>query len=437
MCMNMPRFRIVKSMMMWPHGIMVCTIGSLQRTLRRFPDLRSIIVDVVLDECSQVWANDAMLFLPQFPNLMRLAIFGDPRQQTPHVIKLMKVDVYFDAVASVLPKPKGGTHQSPFTTFQERLRVQYRTLPEMCEVHAPLFYDYPIISFRQTPHNPEHDGLYFERLPFGWELQGQSLYDYEVQRALDIYMEVREKNLRTRDGDPYSIVVVVPYLNNLDTVCGAAAERGLDDFEAVSYDSVQGKEYNVVIVMTCRQKAVDLVKCRHRGNVVTSRQKDMLILMMHYHMALGTHEGALRFWGGFVLHARPYSPSDACALRVRAKLVLYESKREGKDSKIMHMGEAVCAIMRRHRSLYPMQSMKVVLFLKRVPSANTAADKRLYHAVLNCSRSTFRRIRRICERLGSDMEERNDHVASVLQSTLNIASDDEIELSVKNAYTCH
>lgn len=426
----MSRYRITPSMRLWPHGIMVCTIGSLPKTLRKFPELRTLIVDVVLDECSQVWAHDAMLFLPQFPRLMRLAVFGDDKQQPPYVTKLMKLDVYFDAVVSVLPK--GGTLQSPWTFFRTRLLIQYRTLPEMCRVHAPLFYDYSIQSYRQIPHNPAHDGLYFERLPCGWELQNKSLIEYEVQRALDIYVELREKGLRTRSGAPYSIMVLTPYLQQLDRLIEVAEERGLDDFQAKSFDGCQGREYNAVIVTTGgRQKPVDLVKCRFRGNVVTSRQKDILILMVHYRMAISTHKGALRFWGGFILHARPYSPSDACALRLRAKLTLSEMKRDCKDGKVRTMSQTVCDIVRTHRGMYPKQSIKTVLFLKRTPRNNAAEDKRLYHAVLKCRRSTFRRILRLCDVHGSDLMER---ITAIMQSTLNQASDDEIEESVKNAY---
>ena len=421
-------------MHLWPHGIMVCTIGSLPKTLKKFPQLRDTVFDLVLDECGQVWENDCMLFLPQLKVMMRFALFGDPKQMTPYVTKLMKKGQYFPAVCSVLPSMERGSLCSPFTLFHERLRIQYRTLPEMCDVHAPIFYTYPVESHRQTPNNPVHDGLYYERLPFGWELDRQTLEQYEVQRALEIYVTIRDKELKTSDGTAYSMIILTPYLKQLDMLYEGAAGQRIEGFRATTYDSVQGCEYNVVIVTTGRSKMCDLNQCRFRGNVATSRAKDMMILMVHSDMALASRNGATRFWGQFILRARPYSRCDAGGLRVRAKLALHHS-RTNRDGKIDNDMEALHMLVNQPGCpyRYPKDTITAALCLHKKPSQNTTEEERVFCLLVRCPRPILRKAWVVCLKCGANTIARCEQLAKLLRR-YSALTDVTIALLVKGAY---
>ena len=62
-------------MKLLPHGIMICTLGSLQGTVRQFPYLKHLIFDLVVDEAGQVWEFDFLCFMWHLPKLVRWALF--------------------------------------------------------------------------------------------------------------------------------------------------------------------------------------------------------------------------------------------------------------------------------------------------------------------------------------------------------------------------
>ena len=241
---------------------------------------------------------------------MRWTLFGDSKQLTPYVTKLVTQRVYFSSIMTLHPQ----------LAEVIRLEVQYRMIPALCNAHAPVFYnakDYKIRSHRPDPIDPENKGLFLEVLPGGSELQhrygGMLLLEYEVKRALDIFEEVQRKGYISDDGKAYSICILTPYHETLKRLIEGALRRGLKDFKASTINTIQGCEENVIILTTSRTKCSDLNRCQYRGNVATSRAKDILIVMLHQDMATSCYETEynkkLRFWGQLVLHAQPYNPS--------------------------------------------------------------------------------------------------------------------------------
>ena len=243
--------------------------------------------------------------------MMRWSLFGDSMQLTPYVTKLVNQRVYFSSIMTLL---------NPQLAEVIRLEVQYRMIPALCNAHAPVFYnakDYTIRSHRPDPIDPENKGLFLEVLPGGSELQyrygGMLLLEYEVKRALDIFEEVQRRGYISDDGKAYSICILTPYHETLKMLIEGALTRELKEFKASTINTIQGCEENVIILTTSRTKCSDLNRCQYRGNVATSRAKDILIMMLHQDMATSCYvteyTKKLRFWGQLVLHAKPNNSS--------------------------------------------------------------------------------------------------------------------------------
>ena len=179
------------------HGIMICTLGSFQTIIKKFPDLKHLIFDLVVDEAGQVWEFDLLCFMWHLPKLMRWAVFGDQYQMTPYITKLLKDDRYFPSIMTLMD----------LTPHQKiHLVLQYRTHEHLCRIHAPVFYDYDISSKRKEPDNPDHDGLFVECL------SAKCTIEDEVRRAIEIYQDIKGRQLKTKEGKPYCFLILTHYI---------------------------------------------------------------------------------------------------------------------------------------------------------------------------------------------------------------------------------
>jgi hypothetical protein len=342
-------YRVTKKMVLHPHGIMVCTIGKLPTLLQKYPNFGKLVLSLVTDESGLIWNFDALLFLPEFANLTHWAMFGDKLQLCPYVTKLSQRGVYHKSIMTFLQSFEQAhivTNASPvknMTTHHIRLRVQYRMIPVICNAHAPIYYDYNIITagIRRRMCNPDHDGLFYERLPMHTELRHrQTLQQYEVDRALSIAQDISRLHLTTLEGTPYTICILSPYTNTVEALRKRTTELGLTHIRMSSIDMMQGCEANVIILTTSRAKLVDLLKCHYRSNVAMSRARDILIVMAHPDLVLRTvrdpltGKSSLSCWSQLILHAQIYNKNDH-----HAEIVLHDLRDISKQQDINEPGQ--------------------------------------------------------------------------------------------------
>ena len=342
--MEFKDYRVTPKMILFNHGILACTIGSFLATVNRFKGLSDQIFDVVIDESGQIWEFDALVFLSRLPSVTRCVLFGDEFQLTPYVTKLMNQT--FPSLNAMFQQD-GHPSNTPHII---RLRTQYRMNPEICGIHAPIFYDYPIVSHRQGPTNPDSDGLFWERLPNKTELGDVDFAEYDIQRSLAIFQEIQDMKLLDSNGNAYTICILTPYKLVVTRLQQQARQLNLVHFKARTIDSVQGTEENAVILTTSRQHCVDLCQSRHRINVATSRAKDILVVMAHKATVVSVDplnarlDRRLRHWGKFAYQARLYTPSDATAVLLQSTIAVRK--------RILEKGEEIMSTKRTRSAVH-------------------------------------------------------------------------------------
>ena len=323
-----------------------------------FGDMLQLCPYVTRLATKNIYFSSVMMFLDEFRQ--RKGRFRVEKRQVGH-----------------LSKPPTPIPSDSKTESHIRLRVQYRMNTALCTAHAPLFYDYTITTARTQMCNPDHDGLHYVQLPSelkrgesfqSWGVR-RALEIYEEIMALDLRTEdgtpysvtvvtpyvataeaIRMKIKEARQDhvsvplpmsasqsrpptphDPVAPIPDAPNVFNMDTdsedddvsqdLPEVAEAEMLADATDVPYsrlcvstiDSIQGCEDNVVILLTITPKIADLLKCRHRANVATSRARDMLVVIMHEKCVMSketTPTGdRVRVWGRLLRSARPWAPT--------------------------------------------------------------------------------------------------------------------------------
>lgn len=344
-------YRTTPKKQLFPHGILVCTIGSLSRITKRFSYIVDRIFDIVTDESSQIWEYASLLFLARLPSAMRWGIFGDYNQYPPYVTKLLKKDVTFPSVMTPPEKRnelRGALERmtSPTCTFHikdvspitvhpspeffsmniVRLRIQYRMLPNICNIHAPVFYKYKIESHRQPKKG--WNGVFWERTPTRAKLREVHKCEHDVwecRQALEIVCQIRSMNLLSDSGEPYFCFILTPYIKMVDLIHEVATDLKVDltkNVEVSTVRRIQGREVDAVILIPGRPNVVDLCKDETLGNVGTSRQRDLLIIICSADVARATNINRIsyRFWGEFVRQSKLYSRGDQIAYTLRSQM---------------------------------------------------------------------------------------------------------------------
>ena len=292
------------------HGILVCTIGSLRRIFKKYPELGPRVFDVCTDESGQVYKLDAIFFLANVPNLRRWYIFGDSRQLA-YVTKLVKKG---ESSASIMTTVKDFrcVGDASFTPFTVKLVLQYRMTKVLCAVHAPIFYDYPIATFRTDRPNPERSGYLIDIIQNFHGTSDVSYVEHEANRAITIYEDLVRLDLQDTRGNPYTFCILTPYVDCMEVIQRKARDAKIrrGDLEISTIDRIQGKEYNAVIIASGRCSCTDLNRDPYRINVAMSRAKDLVVLICTSQFAAGTDGTHLWPWGQFIALSTPYALGD-------------------------------------------------------------------------------------------------------------------------------
>ena len=268
------------------HGILICVTGSLPVLFKRFPWLKPSMVDVIIDEASQLWVNDMPHLLQHLPSLQRMSIFGDSRQLPPHICKYLHWVPKKDqpCVASVLEARSVPT--TLFSPTRVRLCVSYRMCSQLLFAHASIFYpDLRVIQGRTDAVvnvTGNARGLYlFSTEKVARDGDHFGFMRGEVRQALELYKRIRGRAFKhARDGREYTVHILTPYLDQLTFLIDMSREAGISMLSCSTIDAVQGTEYDVVILLTGRHQIADLTKNENRINVATSRAREVLVIMM-------------------------------------------------------------------------------------------------------------------------------------------------------------
>ena len=305
-----------------PHGIMVCTIGCLPGLCQKYPKWTQQIFDLVIDEAGQLWDFDCLLLMSRFPKLKRCSLFGDDRQLPAYISRLLRNIM----AQSALNIPRA----SDLLKFVSKLVVQYRAVPALCRVHAPVFYPYTILSHREpnlTRGGPSNtipkQGYYYYLLPNRSRLE---LVQYEVDKALEIYQQIRdEKRISPVTGQEYSICILTQYRETLRYLLESIRQKAIMGAMISTVQTIQGCEVDVTIYLTSRGRIRDLNKCRRRGNVACSRAREFTVLMATSSAINSACEDEkymhpLVYWGELLREARPFVEGDGQAAQTLSKV---------------------------------------------------------------------------------------------------------------------
>lgn len=290
--------------------------------------------------------------------------------------------------------------------------MQYRMLKEICDVHAPIFYPYKIITAR-NPRLSSRDrrffGLWIERVPPSRGVQ--TLLDYEVHRGLEIANMIHIRKPKHPDGSPYTVCILSPYTLSIRRFRQAAAERKYDWLKLSTITAIQGFESDAVIVTTSRHRTVDMCKDPSVFNVATSRARDILVLLLASGMALDTYctdpssrIRRLRPLTHFTCHAKRFTKSDAVLgnIQVEAKRRLRNMKAELEHRPTSRFDTGRNKFQDFARDVLSDEKYKVwplprhlrvqvcrYLCLKNTFKQNKDVHMALYHGMMTCGRDTF------------------------------------------------
>ena len=320
-------------------------------------------------------------------------------------------------------------HKPSFTTpLVIRLRIQYRMIPEICNTHARLFYPgREIINFRSHPEDRRWRGLFYEQLPneFGDELKRK-----EAKRALELYVSIRRQG-HTRNGEPWTIMILTPYIETMTYITSMAEEKKIRGVSISTIDRVQGAEYDAVILTTSRSRCVDLGRDRHRGNVATSRARDLLIIMAHPQFVTATRmihppktkPRKLRFWAHLVDAARLWQQGNVLAIGTRTRLkelIARESKGSGpwlvsiSTGVMQRIASNALEVIEHFRSDQKRKDVLSVLLLKDKLKNNSPMHLNLFVKLLECEWNVFKSALQII-RDSNDAKSRNVKLCALLQ----------------------
>lgn len=411
-------FRLTKKKNLRPHGILICTIGSLRSVTRRYPHLGPRLSHIVIDEAGQVWKYDAILIHTHFPNVQRCLYAGDTNQLPPYVTKLASSNMYVESVMT----PYLTTNPEHLTLFNAQLNIQYRMSKLLCDAHAKLFYDYKIHTFRQQSDNPTHDGLFFVRLPKTGEIgqvhSSTAFLDYAIKTTISVYRILQNRELKRPNGQPYTYAILCPYIIHRDSLIAAFKKEGICDTNLTisTIDARQGSEYDGVILTMGNTTCSALTRQRPRGNVAISRARNISVLLasdkfvastrksgdpqqLDHFPAPDTMERCLRYWGEWMLspNNKPFNSNDVksqmtlTSLRSFQARLLDSTDNDGTNNNALTTRVALArtTIGRPHISTIERQLIAKTLFLKRNYWTITPFHMKLFGAACACDILTF------------------------------------------------
>ena len=244
---------------------------------------------------------------------------------------------------------------------------------------------------------------------------------------------------------PYSILILTPFTDT-ETRINALATRRKLPIQVSTIDRVQGHEVDAVILATSRNRCVDLLQCKSRCNVATSRARDLLVVIAHEKVVLGTYVDTvtgrrqLYHWGNILMHAKLYNANDQQALTILYNVRTWTEptdkvtrKAQQVNQVMLHARSAVSTLPALSVDLKLRTQFCRRLCLKRHHKFNQALHQNMFWHMLHCNFDDFRAAVQI---FGEeyDHKRRNNRIYTLFGFRRDTVVTAEIQCFIKSLY---
>ncbi|KFB44445.1 AGAP005926-PA-like protein [Anopheles sinensis] len=249
-------------------SIVCTTLGSCTALATYFADDKYDVC--IIDEATQ--CTELCSLLPLMYGMPKLVLVGDINQLPATVLDRESIKAGFRQ--SLFSRLQGACGEKRIRT----LNVQYRMHPEICRWPNAYFYK------RQLKTAPTT----LARKPFPLKpyLVVSLSYDQELTQVQHEIYNRNEidfvvgllKNVVKNCPKETTIACITPYQRHKAELLEQVHQRKLKQVQVHSIDSVQGKEYDVVIVSLARSNGTGFLNSAERINVALTRARYCLVL---------------------------------------------------------------------------------------------------------------------------------------------------------------
>ncbi|GMR47138.1 hypothetical protein PMAYCL1PPCAC_17333, partial [Pristionchus mayeri] len=273
-------------------GTVDMALGYLQKPQRRGrrneggtikQQLMTRVQRVVVDEASQLTEAALNALVLSFPRA-QMVLIGDSKQLPP--FKYERGEIVSELAARSSIEVVKEKRNFPVVN----LKRVYRAAPSLISPYSDVFYNGELISCKsESVTNPlgcfgESRCIFFNVRGVA-KLSGSSKINHEENACLMWIV-----NALRRSGYDERCVMVISYYDAQRRLAEETLPRG---YELLTVDSAQGREKNIVIVLTTRTSVPTetgaFFNCPLRCNVATSRHKESIIVIGHPSIASAPH----------------------------------------------------------------------------------------------------------------------------------------------------
>ncbi|GMT16287.1 hypothetical protein PFISCL1PPCAC_7584, partial [Pristionchus fissidentatus] len=239
--------------------------------------LETFVQRIVVDEASQLTEAALNALMLCFPHA-QIVLIGDTKQLPP--FKYVQDDIVSELSAHPALEVLKRKRNVPII----KLLTVYRAAPSVMAHYSNVFYEGKLVSGKPESKknllscliNVIEKPCIFVDVLGESKLSGTSQYNDEEINALEFLV----KKLCAA-GHDHNHVMVIAYYEAQRKKAAARLPKG---YEVLTVDSSQGREKEIVIVLTTRSSITDsgFFTCPLRANVATSRQKEAIFVLGHY-----------------------------------------------------------------------------------------------------------------------------------------------------------
>uniref|UniRef100_A0A182JWY1 FHA domain-containing protein n=1 Tax=Anopheles christyi TaxID=43041 RepID=A0A182JWY1_9DIPT len=251
----------------------VCTTLGSSPSLATYCNSFSVCL---IDEATQ--CTELCSLLPLQYNISKLVLVGDINQLPATVLDQQCIDAGFrTSLFSRLYQSYAIASHQP--DGMKMLKTQYRMHPKICQWPNHYFYN------NQLKNAPCTE-MMRKSIPLKPYMVISLCYDQELTQAqYEIYnkdeimfvVELMKQLVKCCDKNA-SFAIITPYVRHKDELIHSLRTTKLKQVEVHSIDSVQGKEFDVVIISLARSNGAGFLNNPERINVAMTRARQCLVL---------------------------------------------------------------------------------------------------------------------------------------------------------------
>ncbi|GMS86578.1 hypothetical protein PENTCL1PPCAC_8753, partial [Pristionchus entomophagus] len=246
-----------------------------KRTCPIQAQLETRVRRIVIDEASQLTEAALNVIISCFPKA-QIVLIGDSKQLPP--FRYVKGDIVSELAAASALEVLKQKRNVPVIT----LRQVYRAAPSLIKHYSDAFYNGELVSGKPESKKVSLTSLckgITSRCMFIDVVKSKAAQNgtSKINDAEIGALEFVVNRLRRAGYDHNSVMVIAFY----EAQRKLATTRLPDGYEVLTVDSAQGREKDIVIVLTTRDAPTTAAffTCEKRCNVAMSRQKEALIVL--------------------------------------------------------------------------------------------------------------------------------------------------------------